>query len=76
MPGILISRQGGKTRARLQGCCGNLDRLNREYEQAFLDQTLREGGRIVHRDYDSIEVVDRRGKVHRLLGSYHDGGAG
>jgi hypothetical protein len=75
VPGILISRRYGKFRVKVQGCCGSLDGVAQEYEQALLDQILREGGRIQHREFDSVEVVDRRGRVHLLRGSLHDPGS-
>jgi hypothetical protein len=51
---------------RLIGCCGDPERMRRDYDQAFLEQTLAEGGRVVSAGPDGIELVDRRGRTHRV----------
>jgi hypothetical protein len=51
---------------RLIGCCGDPDRMRRDYDQAFLEQSLREGGRVVSSGPDGVELVDRRGRAHVL----------
>jgi hypothetical protein len=67
MPGIRIERGGdGRRSVRVTGCCGDPDRLRREYDQAFLEQSLAEGGRLVSSGPDAIELVDRGGRTHRL----------
>ena len=48
------------------GCCGDPERLRREYDQAFLEQTLAEGGRVVSSGPDGVELIDRKGRTHRL----------
>lgn len=69
MAGILIKRDAKGTHVRLQGCCGNLERDRRMYDQAFFEQVLREGGRITSRSDDHVEVVDRKGRTHQLPAS-------
>jgi hypothetical protein len=67
MPGIRIGRRhDGRRSVRLIGCCGDPDRMRREYDQAFLEQSLREGGRLVSSGPDGVEVVDGRGRTHLL----------
>jgi hypothetical protein len=65
MAGILISRRDGHLRVRLQGCCG-ADGHRREYERAFMQQVLEEGGRVVERDGDVVRLVDSRGRAHTV----------
>jgi hypothetical protein len=36
------------------------------YDQAFFQQVLREGGRIASRSDEEVEVIDRKGRTHRL----------
>lgn len=67
MPGFRIERRrDGRRSVRLIGCCGDPDRIRREYEQAFLEQTLAEGGTLVSSGPDGVELVDRRGRTHRI----------
>jgi hypothetical protein len=67
MPGILIGRSDeGRRSVRLMGCCGDPVRTRREYDQAFLEQSLAEGGRLVSSGPDGVELVDHRGRTHRL----------
>ncbi len=67
MPGFRIERRrDGRRSVRLIGCCGDPDRIRRDYEQAFLEQTLAEGGTLVSSGPDGVELVDRRGRTHRL----------
>ena len=67
MAGILLRRDArGRFRLRLQGCCGNLDRWQREYEQAFLEQVVRDGGRVEQTDAGDVVATDRQGKRHRV----------
>ena len=67
MAGFLIRRtQGGRLSVRVAGCCGDPNRWRREYEQAFLHQTLADGGRLVGDGSEGVEVVDRRGRRHLL----------
>jgi len=72
MAGILVKRDQTGTHLRLQGCCGNFERDRRMYEQALFEQLLREGGRITSRSADHLEVVDRKGRTHRLGASACD----
>jgi hypothetical protein len=67
MPGIRVerSREGRRT-LRLVGCCGDPDRMRRDYDRAFVEQTLAEGGRLVSCGPDGAELVDRRGRTHRV----------
>ena len=62
MAGILVTRDRTGTHIRVQGCCGN----RQLYERAFFEQVLREGGRITSRTDDHVEIVDRKGRTHRL----------
>lgn len=66
MASISIRRHNGRWTFRGQGCCGDTDATRRMYEQAFLEQTLADGGRIVSDAGGQIEVVDRRGRLHRV----------
>jgi hypothetical protein len=67
MPGIRIERgHDGRRSVRLVGCCGDPDGMRRDYDQAFLEQSLREGGSIVSSGPDGVRVVDRRGRAHVL----------
>lgn len=67
MPGIRIERaRDGRRSLRLIGCCGDPDRMRRDYDQAFLEQTLAAGGRLVSSGPEGVEVIDRRGRTHRV----------
>ncbi len=67
MPGFRIERaQDGRRSLHLIGCCGDPDRMRRDYDQAFLEQTLAGGGRVVSADPDGVDLVDRRGRTHRV----------
>jgi hypothetical protein len=72
MPGFRIERTPrGRWRFRAAGCCVDPDRIRREYEQAFLEQELGEGGRVVSAGPDGVELVDHRGRTHRLSAGVH-----
>jgi len=48
MPAFRIERnERGRLSVRTIGCCGDPGRWQREYDQAFLKQTLDDGGRVV-----------------------------
>jgi hypothetical protein len=67
MPAFRIERNDhGRLSVRTIGCCGDPDRWQREYDQVFLEQTLAEGGRVVSTGPDGVELLDRRGRTHRL----------
>ena len=67
MPAFRIERnERGRLSVRTIGCCGDPDRWQREYDQAFLEQTLAEGGRVVSSGPDGVELIDRKGRTHRL----------
>jgi hypothetical protein len=67
MPGFRIERgEDGRRSVRLIGCCSDPARMRRDYDQAFLEQTLAEGGRLVSSGPDGVELVDRRGRSHRV----------
>jgi hypothetical protein len=67
MPGIRIEQRGdGRRSLRLIGCCGDPDRMRRDYDQAFLEQTLAEGGTVVASGPEGVDLVDGRGRAHRL----------
>jgi len=67
MPGFRIDRDDeGRRSLRLIGCCGDPERMRRDYEQAFLEQTLAEGGTLVSSGPDGVELRDRRGRTHRV----------
>ena len=67
MPGFRIDRdKEGRRSLRVIGCCGDPERMRRDYDQAFLEQTLAEGGRLVSSGPDGVELRDRRGRTHRL----------
>lgn len=66
MPGLILKRDAnGRLRLRAIGCCdtASLDRL---YGRAFLVQELRAGGRLTGWDADSVELTDRKGRLHRV----------
>jgi hypothetical protein len=44
MPGFELRRTNGRWSFRAQGCCGNLPAWEREYERAFAEQVLGDGG--------------------------------
>jgi hypothetical protein len=62
MPAFTIKRVDGKLRFRGVGCC-NPASYRREYERAYMEQVLAEGGRVVGRDGDVVSLVDRRGRA-------------
>jgi len=67
MPAFRIERnERGRLSVRTIGCCGDPGRWQREYDQAFLKQTIDEGGRVVSTGPDGVELIDRRGRTHRL----------
>jgi hypothetical protein len=66
MGAISIGRRDGRWTFRSQGCCGNLAADRSMYDQAFLEQLLADGGRIVSDGDGQLEVVDRRGRTHRI----------
>ena len=67
MPAFRIERnERGRLSVRTIGCCGDPGRWQREYDQAFLKQTIDEGGRVVSAGPDGVELIDRRGRTHRL----------
>jgi hypothetical protein len=70
MPGVTFERRSdGSLSVHLVGCCGNLERWRREYDEAFLEQTLAEGGRIVSSGAEGVVVIDRRGRTHTVATS-------
>jgi hypothetical protein len=67
MPGFRIDRDDeGRRSLRLVGCCGDPERMRRDYDQAFLEQTLAEGGTLVSSGPDGVELRDCRGRTHRV----------
>jgi hypothetical protein len=40
--------------------------MRRDYDQAFLEQTLAEGGTLVSSGPDGVELRDCRGRTHRV----------
>ncbi len=67
MPGFRIERtQDGRTSLHLIGCCGDPDRMRRDFDQAFVEQTLAGGGKVVSAGPDGVELLDRRGRTHRV----------
>ena len=67
MPGFSIDRdEEGRRSLRVVGCCGDPERMRRDYDQAFLEQTLAEGGTLLSSGSDGVELRDRRGRTHRL----------
>ena len=69
MAGIQITREGGRWSFRAQGCCGNLDAWQREYERAFVEQVLAVGGRVAADGDGQISLIDRRGRRHQVSAS-------
>lgn len=61
MPAFAIRRVDGKLRIRAVGCC-NPASYRREYERAYLEQVLDEGGSIVRWEGDVVHLVDHRGR--------------
>ena len=61
MPAFAIRRVDGRWRVRAAGCCNPVS-LRREYERAYMEQVLEEGGSVVRRDGDVVHLVDRRGR--------------
>ena len=62
MPAFAIRRVNGKFRIRAAGCC-NPASYRREYERAYMEQVLRDGGSVVRREGDVVHLVDRRGRA-------------
>ena len=62
MPAFAIRRVDGKLRIRAAGC-RNPASYRREYERAYMEQVLAEGGRVVDRQGDVVHLVDRRGRA-------------
>ena len=66
MPSLRIWRdRSGHWKFEANGCC-DARSYRREYERAFLVQTLREGGRLADWDALSVTVLDRRGRSHTV----------
>jgi hypothetical protein len=61
MPAFAIRRVDGKLRLRALGCCTAASH-RREYERAYMEQVLADGGRVVSREGDVVQLVDRRGR--------------
>jgi hypothetical protein len=61
VPGFTIRRVDRRLRLEPHGCC-NPASHRREYERAYLEQVLREGGRVVSRDGGRVELIDRKGR--------------
>ena len=51
---------------RVQGCCGNFERWQSEYDQAFAEQVLRDGGRIESQTEHELVLIDRKGRRHSV----------
>ena len=67
MPGFRFERDAeGRRSLRMIGCCGDPELMRRDCDQAFLEQTLAEGGTLVSSGPDGVELRDRRGRTHRL----------
>ena len=66
MAGFEIRREGGRWHLRAQGCCGNTAAWQREYERAFAEQVIREGGSIAELGPTEATLVDRRGRQHSV----------
>ena len=62
MPGFELRRTNGRWSFRAQGCCGNLSAWEREYERAYAEQVLGDGGRIEWSADGHPSLVDKRGK--------------
>jgi hypothetical protein len=66
MPGLVLKRdQNGRLRLRAIGCC-DAAAHQRVYDRAFVVQELRRGGRLTDWDAVTVELTDRRGKLHRF----------
>ena len=66
MPSLRISRtEQGRWRVQANGCC-DPHVYRREYERAFLVQTLREGGSLAGWDAKQVSVRDRKGRLHTV----------
>lgn len=66
MPSLRIFRtEQGRWRVEANGCC-DARAYRREYERAFLVQTLREGGSLDGWDATRVTVRDRRGRLHTI----------
>ena len=66
MPSLRISRnEHGRWRIDANGCC-DARTYRREYERAFLVQTLREGGSLDGWDAHQVSVRDRKGRLHTV----------
>jgi hypothetical protein len=61
MPAFAIRRVDGKLRVRALGCFSPASH-RREYERAYLEQVLDEGGSVVRREGGVVYLVDRRGR--------------
>jgi len=61
MPAFAITRVDGKLRLRAVGCC-NPANHRREYERAYMEQVLAQGGHVVSREGDVVTLVDRCGR--------------
>ena len=69
MPGFELRRTNGRWSFRAQGCCGNLPAWEREYERAFAEQVLGDGGRIEWSAEGQPSLVDKRGKRRTIEAS-------
>ena len=61
MPSFGVKRADGRIRIQARGCC-SVDEHRREYERAYMEQVLADGGRIVARDGSRVDLVDRKGR--------------
>jgi hypothetical protein len=67
MAGLLLKRNDkGKLSLTVQGCCGDSARWQSEFDRAFTEQVLREGGRIESQSESELVLIDRKGRRHTV----------
>ena len=67
MAGFQIKRdESGRFSFKMQGCCGNSAHWQAEFDRAFAEQVLRDGGRVESRSDSELVLVDRKGRRHSV----------
>ena len=67
MAGFVLKRdEQGRMSLRVQGCCGNFELWQSEYDRAFAEQVLRDGGRVESQTEHELVLIDRRGRRHNV----------
>jgi hypothetical protein len=67
MAGFLLKRNDeGKLSLKMQGCCGNSAHWQSEFDRAFTEQVLLDGGRVESQSDCELVLIDRKGRRHTV----------